>query len=267
MNRFKQMATVALFAGYACTSMPALATPVIIDFEEIDNTITSSNYWLPFGSSYEGKGFRISDLNSYGTPPQQGVLFTYFPSGYVQTYGTPYPFKSADSDGKSLFPQYSGAAISITKIDGSSFNFTSLKFAGFFDQTGEFTNCPAGPATCGLQLEVQFLSHRTSLYDVSLDNVEGFEKWAYNLDDVISVTIRQTTQDLAGGIGGWSYQFDDIILSGNFDPVPYESFAVTSGIQSIPEPTTILLRNLQNPIKRAELVDKTAKKKQITCPV
>jgi hypothetical protein len=27
------------------------------------------------------------------------------------------------------------------------------------------------------------------------------------------------------------------------------------------------LRNLQNPIKRAELVDKTAKKKQITCPV
>ena len=229
-------------AFVAAVAVSAAGAPVVLDFEEVDNAVppASSSYWLPFGSSYVGKEFVIEDLNSYGTPPQQGLLFTYFAQGtWVPIFNGPAPFKSADTDGKSLFPQYSTAAISLHAVDNSPFLFTSLKLAGFFDRSGEFSLCEMGPATCTVQLAFDVLGAPGVSYDLALDNLEGFEKWAFNLDNVVSVTLRQTTQNLAAGIGGWSYQFDDFVLNGEFDPLPYESLASVN--TALPEPTTLFL--------------------------
>lgn len=235
---------IVLACLLSTVAVSAAATPIVLDFEEIDNSVAGNGYFLPFGSSYVGKGFIIEDLNSYGTPPQQGVLLSYFPYGSFSTaYNGLWPYNSADTDGKSLFPQYSSAAIQIKATDDSSFSFTSIKLAGFFDTTGEFSTCEAGPATCKVQIEFDFTSAPSAFYDLALDNFSGFEKWAFNLSDVTKVTMRQTTQNLANGIGGWSYQFDDIVLNGNYDPVAYESLATETGVAAgaVPEPSTLLL--------------------------
>lgn len=238
--RFASLVTVTAIATAAGH---ALAAPITLDFEDVPHTVLPNiEYFLPFGQSYIGKGFLIEDLNRYGNPAKQGVLFGYFtPNAYVPTYNGPAPFKSADSDGQSLMPQYSTAAIQLRAIDNSAFTLTSLKLAGFFDRSGEFTDCELGPATCSLRLSIDFSNATTATFDLALDNYEGFEKWAFNLDDVVALTLRQTTQNLAQGIGGWSYQFEDIVLNGAFDSQTYVSFAGAPSSSTIPEPPTLVL--------------------------
>jgi len=173
-----------LFALLFCFYVGA-ANAVIIDFEEIDNTLGN----VYSGTSLDSQGFNFSNSSSSGS------AILHWATGSQS---------NADQNGVTYSHNYSSSITTLTEVGGGAFDLTSIDFGNVYDSS---------PYSQSFLVTGYYQAGGSIQSAITSDALSGLQTFVFNWDTLSSVTWTETS-------GAW-LQLDNVVLNSNDTaPVP-----------------------------------------------